>query len=129
MTAKLTAKGAVHRIFLRCAFRFAIVIAMTQAVTAQQSFGSIVGIVTDTSGAIIPGATGTITNKAIGEKHTASSNGAGEYQFVDLLPSTFSVQVERANFKRYLRDTVSAKSLHRIRRRLIRLTLTWKMAL
>jgi muramidase (phage lysozyme) len=107
MTAKLTAKGAVRQMFVRCAVLFAFVIAMTQAVTAQQFFGSIVGTVTDTSGAIIPGATVTIANKATGEKHTASSNGAGEYQFVDLLPSAYSVQVERANFKRYLRDTVT----------------------
>jgi hypothetical protein len=76
---------------------------------AQVFYGSIVGTVTDTTGAIVPGATITLTNKSTDEKHTATSNGAGEYTFVDLVPAIYSVQVERANFKRYVRDTVTVE--------------------
>jgi len=73
---------------------------------AQQFFGSVVGTVTDTSGAVVPGATVTLSNKATGEKHTSTSNGAGEFQFVDLVPAVYSVTVERASFKRYVSDSV-----------------------
>ena len=106
MSAKSKTNGAVCPSILKCLILLAFVIAMTQLTTAQQFFGSIVGTITDTTGAIIPGATVTIVNKATGEKHTAASNGAGGYQFVDLVPATYSVTVERANFKRSVRDSV-----------------------
>src|SRR5579863_7240502 len=65
---------------------------------AQQFFGSIVGTVTDTSGAIIPGATVTLTNVGTNEKHIATANAAGNYQFVNLVPATYRVEVNQANF-------------------------------
>src|SRR5579863_6910956 len=50
----------------------------------QGFFGSVVGTVTDASGAIIPGATVTLTNVGTNEKHVANANSSGDYQFVNL---------------------------------------------
>ena len=76
---------------------------------AQTFYGSIVGAVTDTSGAIVPGATVTITNNSTNEKHVAQSGGAGEFSFVSLVPAVYKVEVQKANFKRFLRDQVTVQ--------------------
>ena len=76
---------------------------------AQGFYGSIVGTVTDKSGANVVGASVTITDKATDEKHTATTGGAGEYQFVELEPAIYTVQIEGGGFKRYLRDTVTVE--------------------
>jgi hypothetical protein len=81
--------------------------AFVSQLSAQSFYGSVVGTVLDNSGAIVPGATITITNKATNEKHTTTSNGTGEFTFVNLVPATYSIQVEMANFKRYVRDAVA----------------------
>lgn len=53
---------------------------------AQTFYGSIVGTVTDNSGAIVPNATVTIANLGTNEKRTEKTNGASEYRFVNLVP-------------------------------------------
>ena len=73
---------------------------------AQTFYGSIVGNVTDASSAIVPGATVTLTNTGTNEKRAAQTNSAGDYSFVSLVPSTYKVEVAKANFKRFVRDQV-----------------------
>jgi hypothetical protein len=96
------------RIGLSLAMVFVVALAILSPMpsAAQQFYGSVVGTVTDTSGAVIPGATVTITSKSTGEKHSATSNAAGDYQFVDLVPAVYSIAVEKANFKRYFSDSI-----------------------
>jgi hypothetical protein len=65
-----------------------------------------VGTVTDSTGAIVPGATVTITNTATNEKRTAESSATGDFNFVSLVPSTYTVAVQKSSFKRFLRDQV-----------------------
>lgn len=76
---------------------------------AQALYGSIVGTVTDGSGAIIQGATVTITDIATNETRTAQSNSAGEYSFVSLVPSTYQVAIEKTSFKRFVREQVTVQ--------------------
>jgi hypothetical protein len=59
---------------------------------------SIQGVVTDPSGAVIPGATLTLTNNATNEKQVSTSNGAGVYNFNALPPGTFTLEAERSGF-------------------------------
>jgi len=84
----------------------AILAMLSSPLRAQSFYGSIVGTVTDTTGAIVPGATVTITNISTNEKHTAQSSAAGEFSFVSLVPAPYSVQVEKTSFKRFLRPQV-----------------------
>src|ERR1700676_450665 len=62
--------------------------------------GSITGFVKDTSGAIVPGAKITLTNTATNTQLTATSDANGEFQFPQLPPSTYSLEVESKGFKR-----------------------------
>jgi len=46
---------------------------------AQSVYGSVFGTVTDKTGAVVPGATVTMTDEAKGTVETVVSNGTGDY--------------------------------------------------
>jgi len=63
------------------------------------STGSIVGTVTDPSGAVVSGAKVTITNKATGQLITATTTSTGTYASGALTPGNYQVRVEGQGFK------------------------------
>ncbi len=65
---------------------------------SQTYKGTIRGVVTDTSGAIVPGATVTVTDVQRGTKRTLVTNDAGVYVAPDLVPSTYAIQVSAKGF-------------------------------
>jgi Carboxypeptidase regulatory-like domain len=65
---------------------------------------SIQGVVTDATGAVIPGATLTLTDNQTNEKRIATSNGAGVYNFNALPPDTFTLVAERSGFQKQVLD-------------------------
>jgi hypothetical protein len=60
---------------------------------------SLRGVVSDATGAVVPGATVTLTNKATNEKSVITSDDSGIYTFNALPPATFVLQVEKQGFK------------------------------
>ncbi|HXW06382.1 MAG TPA: TonB-dependent receptor [Vicinamibacterales bacterium] len=66
---------------------------------AAQFASSIEGTVTDASGAIVPGASVTITNEATGATQTVTTSGSGYYRFPALPGSTYTVRVTLSGFK------------------------------
>ncbi len=66
---------------------------------AQTFRGSINGIVTDPSGAVVPGAKVTATDVSTAVVRETVSSGAGEFAFNDLPLSTYNVKVEAAGFQ------------------------------
>jgi hypothetical protein len=75
----------------------------------QSTYGSVVGSVTDPSGAAIPGATVTLTNIGTQEKRTQSSGADGGFTFVNLFAGQYRVDVEKAGFKHFARTDVSVE--------------------
>ncbi len=73
---------------------------------AQVSTGDILGNITDTSGAALPGAKILLTNIQTQERHTVNSDQAGEYVFTLLLPGHYSLQVGAAGFRPYRVDNI-----------------------
>ena len=69
------------------------------AVSAQTGAASLTGIVTDQSGAAVPGATVTATNQATNVAYTAVSNDAGNYTVTSLPVGAYVVKAELARFK------------------------------
>src|ERR1700694_296851 len=69
-----------------------------------QTLGTITGEVKDSSGAIVPGVTVTVVNKATNATRTASSNTAGLYDFPALQPGIYTVKSELDGFKTVSRD-------------------------
>ena len=70
------------------------------ASTAHAQFrASITGTVTDTSGAVIPGATLTLTDNGTNEKQVRTSDDKGFYSFNALPPDKFTLDVTRDGFQ------------------------------
>ncbi|HXU19506.1 MAG TPA: TonB-dependent receptor [Verrucomicrobiae bacterium] len=66
---------------------------------SQLNLGSISGTVTDTSGAVITGATVTVTDVERGVSRTLTTDTAGQYSAPSLTPGSYSVRVEFAGFQ------------------------------
>jgi hypothetical protein len=64
------------------------------------SMGTMTGVVTDQSNAVLPGATVTITDKATGTVQTTTTNTAGRYVFVNLRTGTYEITVTKAGFSK-----------------------------
>src|ERR1035441_10470223 len=71
-------------------------IAITTTLSAQTSYGSIVGTVTDASTSSIPGAAVTLTNAGTAERRSSETDQNGSYQFVNLVPGIYAIDVEKA---------------------------------
>ncbi len=86
----------LRRIFLL----LSLALLLTSAAFSQAVNGTIVGTVTDASGAVIAGARITLTEVNTRIIHTSVTNGSGEYSFPDLPPGTYDVATEMAGFKK-----------------------------
>jgi hypothetical protein len=75
-------------------------------VWAQTATTSLRGVVSDAKGAVLPDATVTINDPQNGFSRTTKTNGQGEYQFVQLPPSTYTVTVEGKGFAVLKQDKV-----------------------
>ncbi len=72
------------------------------ALHAQNYFGTIVGNVTDQSGAAVANAKVTATNNATNDKYTANSGRQGTYTIAQLPVGVYTVRVEQGSFKQYV---------------------------
>ena len=66
---------------------------------SQVLYGSIVGNVTDTNGAVVAGATITITHKETGQSREGVIDANGSYDFPTVLAGTYTVKVGKSGFK------------------------------
>jgi len=74
--------------------------------TRAQYRTSIQGVVTDSSGAVVPGATLTLTNTVTGETQVRTTNDAGVYNFNALPAAPFQLKVEKQDFATKVLDHV-----------------------
>ncbi len=65
---------------------------------AQTGLGTILGRVTDHSGAVVPGATVTSRNEDTNVSSVTQANGAGDYVFPNLIPGNYEVTVKQQGF-------------------------------
>src|SRR5712671_5099200 len=66
---------------------------------AQAVYGSILGTITDPSGAAVGNAKVTVTDQRKGTSDTTTTNESGNYSVTHLIPDTYSVHVEGSGFK------------------------------
>ena len=88
---------AVVRFFAVAALLIALVFGLPA--NAQTFRGTILGTVTDTSGAAISGATVSVKNTGTGLLRTVTSDDDGNYSAPELPIGTYSVTVEKSGFK------------------------------
>src|SRR6202140_3174705 len=78
------------------------------AFSQGETTSAIIGQVSDASGAAVPGATVTVTNKETGLRRSASTDDSGRFNFPQLKPGAYSVKVEAEGFEPQQNDAVSS---------------------
>lgn len=75
---------------------------------AAQGVGAIGGTIADASGAVMPGATVTLSNPlgSIGGNQTATTDERGAFQFIRLVPGSYTVRAELTGFRPALQENV-----------------------
>ena len=84
-------------------------LALAAVAAGQDPRGSVVGQVTDSSGAVIPRVDVRAVNVETGVAAAAFSNEAGRFNLPFLLPGTYRVTAEMTGFKRFVRDKVEVR--------------------
>lgn len=85
----------------------ALLLLVASAVHAQSAgTGNIQGTVTDTTGAVVPGATITLTDTGTGVKRTVQSDAAGVYLFPNIEIAKYDLQVTASTFKTYVQTGI-----------------------
>jgi hypothetical protein len=87
----------------------ALCVLLPMRLPAQSFYGSLVGTVTDTSDALVPDATVTVTNLGTDVAQTDRSDSKGNFSFVNLVPAVYKIRVEKAGFKVFLRDQLTVE--------------------
>ena len=82
----------------------------------QTFYGSIVGSVNDATSGAVQQANVTLTNLGTAERRSMQTDSSGNYQFVNLVPGQYKIEVEKIGFRRFARDpiTVEVQSTVRI---------------
>src|SRR5215467_5581470 len=78
---------------------FCVLLLFPTHVAAQGLFGTISGIVNDSSGAVVPGATVRVRNVNTSVEVAVTTNGAGAYAATSLNPGVYDVEAEAKGFK------------------------------
>ncbi len=96
-------KGRQARIALGM---LAIFVFVASTVLAQRIDGDLRGVVKDPTGAVVPGATVTITNQNTGVSRETETTSLGGFFAGNLLPGVYTVEVEASGFKRAVKTNV-----------------------
>jgi len=83
-----------------------IVVLAASCVFGQTFTSSITGVVTDPSGAAVPGADVSATNLNTREVRRVQTDALGRYNLPQLLPAAYAISVGKAGFREYVRTSV-----------------------
>jgi len=72
--------------------------AASRAVPAQQSSGSVSGVLSDGMGGVLPGVSVTLTPTGGGTVYESTSDGAGSFTFADLPPGSYTLVAQLPGF-------------------------------
>src|ERR1051326_89674 len=100
----MSKKTSLSRWFLWASI---VMLLMAQPISAQMITGEISGTVQDSSGAVIPEATITVTNEATSAVRTSSTMTNGDFVITALRPGMYRVKVEKIGFKAYERKGIA----------------------
>ncbi len=92
----------MHSRSLKLALAFLLAVFVISALPAwaqSTNTGTVVGSVTDPTGAVVSGATVTITDISTGNARTDATNSAGRYIFVDVNPGIYKLAITKAGFQ------------------------------
>ena len=83
--------------------------------SAQVNNASVTGLVTDTTGAVVPSASVTLRNKATNVETTSTTDSSGYYNFASVPVGAYDVTVERQGFKRIVLSDIKLEVAQKAR--------------
>jgi len=83
-------------------FAFWLLATLVNPAAGQSTFGTILGTVTDSSGAVVPNAKVTITNQGENISREYSGDSTGNYEALNLKAGVYSVAAEAPGFKKFV---------------------------
>ncbi len=94
-------KFALTKSMFRSVCILAAILAIAAPFTFSQSIttGDAVGVITDSSGAVVPGATVTLRSSDSGETRTVTANDQGQYRFPLLKPGEYTITAASKGLK------------------------------
>ena len=100
---KSPVRNVIRSLIVACAAALWLLPAST---AAQALYGSVTGVVEDTSGAAVPGATVTITNQETGLELTAVSDETGSYTVRNVPGGTYTLKATLEGFKEFVQTGI-----------------------
>jgi hypothetical protein len=93
-----------------------IVLGWSATVSAQSTYGAVVGAVADNTGAVVPGANVTLTEVQTAVVRSTVSKENGVYEFLNLTQGLYRVEVELSGFRKFASESfrVEARESKRI---------------
>ena len=93
-----------------------LLLILPAAAWSQVTQGSIVGTVKDANGAVLPGASVTLTNIDTSILRHTTSNKTGDYVFDDVVPDHYTLSIEAAGFQKWTatRFTLDVRQTQRL---------------
>jgi hypothetical protein len=82
----------------------------TCSLHAQAVYGSLYGTVSDSTGAVVPNATITVTDVAKGTSVTATANASGDYTVEHLIPDVYNIKVTANGFEGFEADGITVNA-------------------
>src|SRR4051812_20816568 len=96
--------------------RFAfLLVAAVLASSAQTTTSTIVGTVTDPSGAVVPAVNIVVRNIDTGIRSAATTDSVGNFTVGQLPPGNYEVTGELAGFKKFVRPNVTLEMTRQLR--------------
>src|SRR5437899_9811206 len=92
--------------YSRCFWSVWFMVFLSVVSAVAQTQASISGVIHDSTGAVIPGVTVTVTNPATNFTRNAISNEAGVYNFPVLQPGVYNIKVELPGFRTITQNDV-----------------------
>jgi len=91
-------------------FSALVSLCLSHALLGQAVNGTLLGTVTDQSGAIVAGAQVTATLTSTGAAHVTATNGSGNFTFPDMQPGIYTITVDAKGFKKSEQQNINLLS-------------------
>ncbi len=88
---------------------FCLAVSFVSQTYGQTSYGSVVGTVNDASGGVVPAAAVTLTNLGTAERRSIDTDNNGNYEFVNLVPETYRLDIEKPGFKHFTSNQIKVE--------------------
>ncbi len=106
MSPKLSSESMIRRMICMTGVLLVLLV-VTQAAQGQVLYGSLTGNVVDKNGAVVAGATVTITNQQTGQSREGVTDVNGSYDFPTVQAGTYTIKISKQGFKSVTKENIA----------------------